>query len=78
MLPKTKRQQVIELVSKCDFNKAFRIAKNFTIELTKDQQRTVQIAHESLSGKNSFYTQLGINTDNEIKKAKDILISIYA
>lgn len=77
MIRKTKRQQLIDYLVNSDFKHAFRIAKSFTIELNKDQQRTIQIASECLSGSSFFYTQLGINTEIEIKKAKEILHSIY-
>lgn len=73
----TKKQQVTDYLKKNDLKNALRIAKTFTIELNKDQQRSVQIAYESLTGKASYYQQLGIDTTSQLQIAESVLRSIY-
>jgi hypothetical protein len=73
----TKKSQLINAFSTGNIKKALKIAKGFTREFTKDQQRSIQIAYECLTGKESYYQQLGINTNQEKEKAKTLL-SVYA
>lgn len=72
-----KKNQLINSFSKGDIKKALKIAKGFSREFNKDQQRSIQIAYECLTGKESYYQQLGINTNQEKEKAKTLL-SVYA
>lgn len=74
----TKKQKVKDFVKSNNFIAALRIAKSFFIEINKDEQRTIQIAFESLTGKERFYKQLGIDTLSEIEKSKEILRRKYA
>ena len=74
MLKITKKQQVIELVQKGDLKSAYRIAKSFTREFSKDSIRTIQIAYECLTGKDQFYKSIGVNTEVEMSKAKELLL----
>ena len=59
----SKKQQVKNLVASGDIKGALAIAKGFKIEFDKEQQRTVQIAYEILTGKEKFYIQLGVDTE---------------
>jgi hypothetical protein len=69
----SKKNKLIELIKCSNFKPALKIAKTFVIEFNKDQQRTISIAYEVLTGHGKLYQQLGINTIREIEKAKDIL-----
>lgn len=60
-----------------DFNRALAIFSTFRYGFSPDERRTLQIAHESLSGHENFYRSIGINTEEYISKAKLLLISEY-
>lgn len=49
----------------------------FKIGFSKEEQRTLQIAHESLSGHGLFYQNIGIDTDAEIERSKEIIATKY-
>lgn len=73
----TKTNKAISLLQCGDFKAALAIFSTFRIGFTKEEQRTLKIASESLSGKDSFYRQLGIDIDKEIAKSKSIITSKY-
>ncbi len=52
---------------------AYAILKTFKMGLTKDDKRVIEIAYECLTGKESFYKQLGLDTCAIQKKAYDVL-----
>ena len=69
-LPLTKTEQARALFARGDYKAAFAIFKGFNLIFTKPEIRTLEIAHESLTGKAGFYQSLKIDTDAEIAKAK--------
>jgi hypothetical protein len=73
MTPITKTQQAINLFKEKKFKEAFKIFKTFDRQFDKDEKRMIEIAYESLAGKSNFYKSLGIDTDQAIKEAKDII-----
>ena len=73
----TKTNKAISLLQCGDFKAALAIFSTFRMGFTKEEQRTLKIASESLSGNSSFYRQLGIDTAKEIEKSKYILTSKY-
>lgn len=75
---KTKKEQIKSAISKNDYTTAFRIAKSFFIGLTKDQKRSIDIAHECECGKSSFYVSIGVNIEEEKQKAISILKANFA
>jgi len=75
-LPKTKRSKVVEALQQGDYIGAMRIAKAFTIELTKDQNTIVRRAYE-MTWNSEFYEQLGFSKEEEFKKAVKILKERY-
>lgn len=74
---KTKTNKAISLLQCGDLKAALAIFSTFRIGFTKEEQRTLKIASESLSGNSSFYSQLGIDTDKAIEKSKSIITSKY-
>lgn len=74
---KTKTNKVIELLKQGNFKNALLIVRTFKIGFTDDERRTLQIASESILGSSSFYRQLGIDTEKEIAKSKQLLIERY-
>jgi hypothetical protein len=73
----TKTNKAISLLQCGDFKAALTIFSTFRMGFTKEEQRTLKIASESLSGNASFYQQLGIDTNKEIEKSKSIIASKY-
>lgn len=73
----TKTNKAISLLQCGDFKAALAIFSTFRMGFTKEEQRTLKIASESLSGNSSFYRQLGIDTDKEIEKSKSLLFKKY-
>nr|DAX40343.1 MAG TPA: hypothetical protein [Caudoviricetes sp.] len=74
---KTKTNKAISLLQCGDFKAALAIFSTFRMGFTKEEQRTLQIASESLAGNASFYQQLGIDTNKEIERSKSIIASKY-
>jgi hypothetical protein len=74
---KTKTDKALSLFQCGDFKAALAIFSTFRMGFTKEEQRTLQIASESLAGNLSFYRQLGIDIDKEIEKSKSIITSKY-
>ncbi|MDC2233527.1 hypothetical protein [Bacteroides thetaiotaomicron] len=73
----TKTNKAISLLQCGDFKAALVIFSTFRMGFTKEEQRILKIASESLSGNSSFYHQLGIDTDKAIEKSKSIITSKY-
>jgi hypothetical protein len=69
----SKKDQVIALVKAEDYKKALGIAKTFVRDFDKEEQRTIQIAHETLTGKGGIYTMMKIDTDKMVEDAKILL-----
>lgn len=69
----SKKDQLISLVEKEDFKKALGIAKTFVRDFDKEEQRTIQIAHETITGKGAIYAMMHIDTEQMIVDAKELL-----
>mgnify|MGYP006273844821 CR=1 FL=1 len=69
----TKRDKARELIKQGNVKDALRIVKTFDRIYTKDEMRTLQIAYECLTGKESFYQQLGEDTTTIKNKAESLL-----
>lgn len=60
-----------------DFRGAFSIFSTFRVGFTREETRTLQIASESLGGHAEFYQSLGVDTDKEVSRAKEIIRTKY-
>lgn len=75
-MSKTKTTKAKELFKQGDLKGTLRIVKCFKIGVSEQEKRTIQIAYESLSGKQNFYISLGIDVDAEKYNAKKIVSRI--
>ena len=73
----TKTNKAISLLHSGCLKEALAIFSTFRVGFTKEERRTLKIAHECLSGNAGFYQQIGIDTNSEIEKSKSILLSKY-
>lgn len=60
-----------------DLKGALGIYKSFPFGFTKEEKRTIEIAHESLAGNDTFYKSLGINTAKMVSQSKEIITNKY-
>ena len=72
-LYRTKVDKVKFLLAAGDFQKALAIVKTFRIGFSKEEKRSIEIAHEVLTGNERFYQALGIDTEKAIRSAHKIL-----
>lgn len=72
----SKKAQVINALQSKDYKTALKIAKSFTIELTKEENAIVRRAYE-MQWNPGFYTALGFNAEDEFQKAVKILEETY-
>lgn len=73
----TKTERLKTLLRNGNIKEALAIAKSFRDGFSKQEKRTIEIAVESLKGKEEFYHQLGIDTEKEVIKAESILRTKY-
>lgn len=73
----TKTSKAISLLHSGYLKEALAIFSTFRVGFSKEERRTLKIAHECLSGNAGFYRQLGIDTSEEVEKSKSILIAKY-
>ena len=73
----TKTSKAISLLESGCLKEALAIFSTFRMSFTKEERRTLKIAHECLSGNAGFYRQLGVDTDSEIEKSKSLLFERY-
>ena len=59
------------------FLKALVIIRTFRLGFSKEEKRSIEIAYESLNGHERFYRALGINTDREIERTRQLLADKY-
>lgn len=71
----TKTSKLICCFSHGMIKEAFAILKTFRREISKEDKRTVEIAYECMTGKESFYNQIGIDTISIKKQAFEVLAS---
>lgn len=69
----TKTEKLKQHFGENEIKKSLKIFKTFKIGVSKEDQRSVQIAYESMTGKENFYLELGINTEKECSKSIEIL-----
>jgi len=72
---KTKTQIAIQHFNEHRYKKSFSIFAKFKINLTKNEQRSIQIANETIAdeSKQCFYSAIGVDWKSEIKNAKQII-----
>lgn len=69
----TKRQQAADFFTAGKFKKALRIYRTFKDRFTAQELRSIEIAHESLSGHAGFYAGLGVDTNAAMEQAKAVI-----
>ena len=60
-----------------DLKGALSVFSTFKYDLTRAERRTIQIAYETLSGNSAFYRSLGIDSNELIENAQEILSHKY-
>ena len=73
----SKTNQALDLFKSGKMTKALSLFKTFKIGFSNEEQRTVQIAYEALTGKATFYEGLGINTAQTIEEATALIKTKY-
>lgn len=73
----TKTSKAINLLRSGRLKEALAIFSTFRIGFTREEHRTLKIAHECLSGNAGFYRQLGVDTNAEIEKSRILLSRKY-
>lgn len=72
-----KTDKAIGLLREGRLTEALAIIAKFRIGFTKEEKRTLEIAHESLVGNASFYEDIGIDTNTCISRAEEIIRNKY-
>lgn len=72
-----KTEKALGLLRQGKFAEALAIISKFRIGFTKDERRTLEIAHESLTGHSAFYENIGIDTQLCISMAQEIVRNKY-
>lgn len=70
---KTKTREAVELFNQGDYKKSLRLFQKFRIGFTKEEKDKLRMAHEIESGFDSFWRQLGFNTETVKKEAREII-----
>lgn len=73
----TKTSKAITLLRSGCLKEALAIFSTFRVGFTREERRTLKIAHECLSGNAGFYRQLGVDTNAEIEKSRILLSRKY-
>ena len=73
----TKTRQAITLFQSGEQEKALRIFRTFKIGFTKEEKRTLEIAQESMSGNESFYKSIQLDTATIKAQAVQLIKSKY-
>lgn len=76
-LYRTKTERAKVLLSAGDFIGALAIIRTFRLGFSKEEKRSIEIAYESLNGHELFYRALGIDTDREIERTRQLLADKY-
>lgn len=74
----TKTDQARALLRQGRFDEALSIIVKFRMGFTKEEKRVLEIASESLKGNACFYQKLGIDTNECIAKAKELVNRKYS
>lgn len=73
----TKTTQAVALLKSGETVKALKLFKTFKIGFTKDEKRKIEIAYESMTGKNVFFQSLQLDTATIKAEAIQLLKSKY-
>lgn len=73
----TKTEKAKELFIYGDRVGAIRIFSSFRLGFTKEEKRTLKIAHECQTGHADFYQSIGVDTNEIWTKAKQIIKNKY-
>ena len=76
-LYRTKVDKVKSLLAKGAFQKALAIVRTFRVGFTKDEKRSIEIAYDSFLGRDKFNQSIGIDTNKEIEKSRQLLSDKY-
>lgn len=76
-MKQTKTEKAIQLLSAGELKRALAIFRTFRMGFTKDERRTMEIASDSLNGHAGFYSGIGIDTEAEIGKCRQLLYHKY-
>ena len=71
----TKKSKAVALYKAGEESKALKLFATFRLGFTKEEARTLQVASEATNVK--FYQSIGIDTDKEIEKSREILKRKY-
>lgn len=75
--PQSKTERAKNLFKSGDIVGSLAIIKSFRQGFSKEEKRTLEIAHECHSGNECFYKNIGIDTKAICNKAKEIIKSKY-
>ena len=73
---KKKTEIVKEAIKAGDFKKALKLAKDFRINVTKEQREAMARAYECIVHP-EFYRQIGIDIAKSVESAKKTLVLLY-
>lgn len=73
----TKTSQAVAHFTSGNVTVALGIFKTFRIGFSKEERRTLEIAHESMTGKESFYKSIQLDTDQIKQSAIQIIKQKY-
>lgn len=73
-----KTKKAIELWKNGEHAKALSIFSKFKLGFSKEEKRTLEIAHDMHQGRGKFYIQLGINPIDVCCEAKQIIARHYS
>lgn len=73
---KKKTEIVKEAIKAGDFKKALKLAKDFRINVTKEQREAMARAHECIVHP-EFYRQIGIDIAKSVESGKKTLVLLY-
>ena len=71
-MPITKTAKAKAYLQSGDIKSCLRILKTFKVGISKSEKRSIEIGYECLSGKESFYRQIGIDVQSIIAESKSI------
>ena len=74
---KTKTSKAVELFRSGKVKEALRIFSTFRIGFSWEEKRAIEIAYESMTGKEAFYRSLGIDVDEEYRVAVVAINRVY-
>lgn len=72
----TKSDMVRQAIEEKDYKKALKIAKDFRINISKEDNADMKRAYECMVSPN-FYVQLGYDLSETINKGVEVVIRLY-